>query len=133
MIEKLISLTKFGWIGVMIFTLLLSACEETETANATESTYSKITQPGDYKKSNFLNVYMDARQVEFQIDTELTCGSITWMLRDPNDVIQWEGYANSFTRVMDEHIIENPLPGSWRLECRLEDAAGEYSTSWIVK
>jgi hypothetical protein len=124
---------KFGWIVVLIFTLLLSACRETETFNATESSYNKVTQPGDYKKSHVLNIYLGAEQVELQIDTELSCGSITWMLRDPNNIIQWEGYANSITRVMDEYIIDNPLPGSWRLECRLEDAVGEYSTSWLVK
>ena len=125
--------TRLGCLYLIILSLLMSACHEDASADYPDSACHKITAPGNYKNVCDINVTEDSLQAKILIVFELTSGSINWALRDPNGVIQKEGHADSWSMVIEEHSIDYPISGSWKLEFNLKNSQGEYSTYWEVQ
>ncbi len=76
-----------------------------------------------------LTVREDAARVELSIDVDLSRGSATWVLRDADGVLRWEGEAASGKRFRRTERFE-PLQGEWTLTLAIEQGAGRYAWTW---
>jgi hypothetical protein len=127
---------KIRIVFILVLAILvtgISACEKDTSTAYTDCSHHIVSARGVYESTCSMDVNEGASQVNVELDFNLTSGSINWLLRDPFGVIKLEGKAEPGEPVVEQHLLDKPLPGMWLFEFYLRDAEGEYNSYWFVE
>jgi len=117
----------------MLILLLAAWMTSCDTEDAMDCQQNRISTPGNYTNVCTLKVKEGASSAHLHLQIALTTGDLDWTLQDPEDGVRWRGKAQAGEGVDQERIFEDPIAGTWKLEFKLHEAAGEYSAPWTVR
>lgn len=127
------NIIKPGIFTVIILTLVTSSCKKEPSIAYSDCTHHIVSAHGDFFTTCTMDVNQGADLAKVELNFELKSGAIKWLLRDPYDVVQLEGDVESGNLVIEEHTIQEPVPGNWTFEFHFKDADGEYYSYWNVQ
>lgn len=115
-----------GLIFVLASLWLLTACVSHSTTRSVSNVSRTLDNSTDVETFT-LDVKPLADSVDLQMHYNLTGGSVTWTLTDPQGTVQWEG-----TAMRDEQLSRHfgTIAGEWMLDITAESADGKYSMEW---
>jgi len=120
----------FVFMLILLLAAWMTSCDIEDAMNCQQN---RISTPGNYTNVCTLKVQEGASSAHLHLQIALTTGDLDWTLQDPEGGIRWTGKAQAGEGVDQERIFEDPIAGTWRLEFKLHEAAGEYSAPWTVR
>ena len=124
---------KLRWMFLVILALVLIVCVQACGSTGTHSSSDSRSRTDFEDKTEIRITTLEVRPAmtsnDLCVRVDLTEGSMSWTLTDPEGDVRWEEEIVAPARWHESREFE-PIVGEWTLKISLENATGGYDVHW---
>ena len=114
-------------LGLFIV-ILNTGCSSTNIKGETHKNFSNPTTENAVYR---VQVDKNIEHIIFNLDAKIEKGEFKFTINDPSGKVYWSKSTDKDTRGFDiDFNIKSPKKGDWEIIFELDDAIGEYWSSW---
>ena len=119
----------FGVILALVLIVCMPACGSSGTRSSSDSRSRTNFEDRTETRIRILEVRPAMTSNDLRVRVNLTEGSASWTLTDPEGDVRWEEEIIAPARWNESREFE-PIVGEWTLKLSLEKATGGYDVHW---
>lgn len=119
----------FGVILALVLIVSVPACSSSGTHSSSDSRSRTDFEDKTETKITTLEVRPAMTSNNLRMRVDLTEGSVSWTLTDPEGDVRWEEEIVAPARWNESREFE-PTGGEWTLKMSLKNATGGYDVHW---